>query len=142
MTQDNSPVHLQWPEEAYGDEREVFYAALLNRLGPAEWVIVVPTPAPLGAIRNAIETDCNKVLQPIEMPYDGVAWCCSRPNLPRALPGLFHARRPELAFLTFNKRPEVDAVTTALRSDDASPATCLLLFDDGELVEIRERAKN
>ena len=67
---------MERPEEAYGDEREMFYAALLSRLGPAEWVGVVPAPAPLGAVRRAIEADCNNVLQPIEMAYDGVTWLC------------------------------------------------------------------
>jgi hypothetical protein len=37
--------HLEWPEEAYGDERAGFYAALLCNLGPAEWIVVVSTPA-------------------------------------------------------------------------------------------------
>ncbi len=130
---------LEWPEESYGDERAVFYAALLRRLGPAEWMAVVSTPAPLGAVRSAIEADCNNVLQPIEMAYDGVAWLCLWSNIPIVLSGLFHARRPELAFLAFDIRPDVDMVTEALQSVDASPAIRLLLFDDGELVEIRER---
>ena len=130
--------NLEWPEEVLNNEREVFYAALLQRLGPAKWVVVVPTPAPLGAVRRSIEEDCNNVLQPIEMAYDGVAWLCHWSNLTEALPGLFHARRPELAFLAFDKRPEVGEVISALQSADAGPAIRLLLFDDGKLVEIRD----
>ena len=128
---------MEWPEEAYGDERAVFYAALLHNLGPAEWVVVVPTPAPLGAVRSAIESDCKGVLQSLEMAYDGVAWLCSWSKMTEALPGLFHARRPELVFLAFDVRPEVSAVTAALQSTDAKPATRLLLFEDGELIKKR-----
>lgn len=131
---------LEWPEEAYGDERLVFYAALLRSLGPAEWVVVVPTPAPLGAVRRAIEADCNGVLQPVELAYDGVAWFCPWSQIPQALPGLFLARRPELVFLAFDAHPDVTELTAALQSADAKPAARLLLFEDGELVEKREAA--
>jgi hypothetical protein len=134
--------NIDWPEEALNNEREVFYAELQQRLGPAEWVVVVPTPAPLGAVRRSIEEDCNNVLKPMEMAYDGVAWLCHRANLTEALPGLFHARRPELAFLAFDKRPEVGEVVSALQSADAGPAKRILLFDDGELVEIRDSVFN
>ena len=130
--------NLEWPEEAYGNERELFYAALLCSLGPAEWVVVVPTPAPLCSVRRAIETDCKNLLQPMEMPYDGVAWLCPWSSITQALPGLFHARRPELVFLAFDARPKVSDVTAALHSADARPAIRFLLFEDGELVEKRE----
>lgn len=139
-TEPGSDIHLEWPEEAYGDEREVFYAALLQSLGPAEWVVVVPTPAPLGAVRGAIEADCKGVLQPMEMAYDGVAWLCPWPQIAQALPGLFLARRPELAFLAFDASPDITELTAALHSADAMPAKRLLLFEDGELVEKREAA--
>jgi len=132
---------MEWPEEAYGDEREVFFASFLHYLGPAEWVVAVPVPAPLGAVRSAIETDCNNLLQPIEMNYDGVAWLCSWSNIADALPCLFHARRPELIFLAFNARPDADAVTMALQSSNARPATRLFLFEDDELVEVRGECK-
>ncbi len=137
-TEEDSTPHLDWPEEAYGDERAVFYAALLRRLGPAEWVVVVPTPAPLGAVRSAIEADCKSVLQPMEMAYDGVGWLCPWSKMTEVLPGLFHARRPELVFLAFDRHPDVSEVTAALQSTDAKPARRLLLFEDGELVEKRE----
>ncbi|HFE32710.1 MAG TPA: hypothetical protein ENJ17_05310 [Gammaproteobacteria bacterium] len=136
-TEEGSVPRLEWPEEAYGNEREAFYEALLGILGPADWIAVVPTPAPLGAVRAAIEADCKGVLQPLEMPYDGVAWLCPWSKLSQVLPCLFLARRPELAFLAFDKRPDVTEVTAALQSADAQPATRFLLFDDGELVEIK-----
>ena len=139
-TDKDSTPHLEWPEEAYGDERAVFYAALLGSLGPAEWVVVVPTPAPLGAVRRAIEADCKSVLQPMEMAYDGVAWLCPWSKMLEALPGLFHARRPELVFLAFDVCPDVSEVTAALQSTDARPATRLLFFEDGALIEKREAA--
>lgn len=129
---------LEWPEEAYGDERERFYGALLRRLAPADWVAVVPTPAPLGSVRRAIEADCRGALQPMELPYDGVAWLCPWSRIAEALPGLFLARRPELVFLAFGVRPGVGEITAALQSADAAPALRLLLFEDGELVEKRE----
>jgi hypothetical protein len=136
--EEGSIPHLEWPEEAYGEERSVFYTALLNSLGPAEWIVVIPTPAPLGAVRRAIETDCKDVLLPMEMAYEGVAWLCPWSKMIEALPGLFHARRPELLFLAFGARPDVSTVTAALHSTDAKPASRLLLFEDGELVEKRE----
>lgn len=136
----DTSTDLEWPEEAYGDERLMFYAALLRSLGPAEWVVVVPTPAPLGAVRRAIEADCNGVLQPVELAYDGVAWLCPWSKIPQALPGLFLARRPELVFLAFDAHPDVTELTAALQSADAKPAARLLLFEDGELVEKREAA--
>ena len=141
-SEQNGTPRLEWPEEAYGDEREVFYAELLRRLGPAEWVAVIPSPAPLGAIRSAIEADCNSVLQSLEMPYDGVAWLSPWSIIAEALSGLFHARRPELVFLAFDRRPDVEAVTAALKSADASPAKRLLLFDEGELVETRRTSSD
>lgn len=139
MTSSNerSTPRLDWPDEAYGDEREVFYGALMQLLGPAKWVSVVPTPAPLGAVRRGIEKDCHDILEPLELAYDGVAWLCPWSSMMDVLPGLFHARRPELAFLAFETRPDALAITAALQSVDASPAVRLLWFDDGELVEQR-----
>jgi len=138
VTEEGSSPHLEWPEEAYGDERAVFYAALLRSLGPAEWIVIVPTPAPLGAVRDAIEADCKGVLQSMELAYDGIAWLCPSSKMPEALPGLFLARRPEIAFLSFDIRPNVTQVTAAFKSTDAKPAIRILFFEDGELVEKRE----
>ena len=132
-----SSTQLEWPEEAYNNERELFYEALLSMLGPAEWVVVVPTPAPLDAVRIGIEADCKGLLQPLEMDYDGVAWLCPWSEINEVLSGLFHARRPELVFLAFDGRPSINEVTTALQSADAKPASRLLIFEDGELVEKR-----
>jgi hypothetical protein len=117
----------------------VFYTALLRCLGQAEWVAVVPTPAPLDAVRSGIESDCKGVLQSLELPYDGVAWLCPWPKVPEVLPGLFHARRPELVFLAFDRCPSIADVVAALQSTDAKPAIRLLIFEDGELVEKREQ---
>ena len=133
-----SPPHMDWPEEAYGNERELSYEKLLLILGPAEWVVIVPTPAPLGAVRSTIESDCKNVLTPMEMAYDGVAWLCSWSKMAEALPELFHARQLELAFLSFDERPSISEITSALQSIYAKPATLLLIFEDGELVEKRE----
>lgn len=126
---------LEWPDSAYGQEREDFYAKLMQALVPGAWIAVVPTPAPLGAVRERIEVDCRGVLEPLPMAHDGVAWLCRRLQLPEALPGLFHARRPELVFLVFDDRPEPDDIGAALASADAQPACGLLVFEDGELVE-------
>ena len=135
MISDNNNSPLEWPEAADDDECAVFYSALLNRLGSPAWVVITPTPAPLGAIRRAIEADCHNLLQPIAMAYDGVAWLCPRSAIADALPGLFHARRPELVFLTFDTRPDLAAITTALQSPDAHPAKQRLIFEDGELIK-------
>ncbi len=133
--------HIEWPEESYNDEREMFYASLLHYLGPAEWVAVVPVPAPMGSVRSAIETDCNHQLQPIEMNYDGVAWLVPWSNLANVLPCLFHARRPELTFLTFNSLPDAEAIMMSLQTSSCKPATRLFLFEDDELVEVRGECK-
>lgn len=74
----------------------------------------------------------------MELPYDGIAWLCPRPEMHEALPALFLARRPELVFLALEARPNVTEITTALQATDAKPAMRLLLFEDGELIEKRE----
>jgi len=131
---------LEWPETMHGKERELFYESLLSLIpSSAKYMVIVLTPAPLGTARSAIEADCNGHLRAIEMPYDGVAWCCMRSQFPHVLPCLFEARRPELALLAFHVCPDASEVSTALHSKDAYPAASVLFFDEGDLVEIREK---
>lgn len=136
-SQKGSRPNLEWPEQDIDNERERFYADLLSRLGPAQWVAIVPTPAPLGAVRRSIESDCGSALRSLAMPNDGVAWLCPFKELSEVLHELFLARRSELAFLAFQERPQAADITTALRDAKAHPADRLLLFDDGELIEAR-----
>jgi hypothetical protein len=73
----------------------------------------------LSAVHDAIEADCKGLLQPMELPYDGVAWLCPWSQMIEALPGLFLARRPELAFLAFDSHPDIRDVMAASKSADA-----------------------
>lgn len=144
MSEKSWPPALEWPEDdTQGDQRTRFYTELLHRLGPAEWVAVVPTPAPLDAVRRAIEAEFDAkngqdAQRSVALPYDGVAWLFPWARMPRILPALFLARRPELAFLAFDSCPDAPRIMAALQSSDAAPATRLLLFEDGDLVESTE----
>lgn len=137
MPKMNRPITpLEWPEFEHSNERETFYTSLLSLLGPAKWIAVIPNPAPLGAIRQNIETDCYGLLTPIEMPYDGVAWLLEWDDAMKAFPGIFLARRPELRFLSFLEKPDLSAITQTLQSDDPAPALRRIHFDEGEMVQV------
>jgi len=133
----NPPITpLEWPEFEHSNEREAFYTSLLSLLGPAKWIAVIPNPAPLGAIRQNIETDCYGLLTPIEMPYDGVAWLLEWDDAMKAFPGIFHARRPELIFLSFSEKPDLPEILKALQNDEPVPASRRVHFDDGEMIRV------
>lgn len=129
-------THLEWPEFEHSNEREVFYKSLLSLLEPAKWIAVVPNPAPLGAIRKSIEADCGGLLTPIDMPHDGVAWLVQWDSAISVLPGIFHARRPELIFLSFSEKPDLLEILKALENDEPAPALRRIHFDDGEMLSI------
>jgi hypothetical protein len=128
--------HLEWPEFEHSNEREVFYKSLLSLLEPAKWIAVVPNPAPLGAIRKNIEADCGGLLIPIDMPHDGVVWLVQWDSATIVLPGIFHARRPELIFLSFLEKPTLSNILQALQNETPFPALRRIHFDDGEMLSI------
>ncbi|MBC6907518.1 hypothetical protein DWB84_18950 [Saccharophagus sp. K07] len=129
---------LEWPEFDHSNEREIFYASLLSLLGQAKWIVVIPNPAPLGSIRKNIEADCGGLLFPLEMPHDGVAWLIKWDDAMKVFPGIFHARRPELIFLSFLEKPDLLVLSQALRNDDPTPALRRIHFDEGEMVQVHQ----
>lgn len=129
-------THLEWPEFEHSNEREVFYKLLLSLLEPAKWIAVIPNPAPLGAIRKNIEAECGDLLIPIDMPHDGVAWLVQWDSAINILPGIFHARRPGLIFLSFLEKPDLSRIVQALLHNTSSPALRRIHFDEGEMVRI------
>lgn len=129
--------NLEWPEMAISDEREVFYESFLRELRHAEWVAVLLNPTPFDQLRKTIEGDCQDLLKPIELGNKGLAWVCPIRNLRKVLPGLFHARRPEMVFLAFEHQPQERDILNALQGVDAAPAQKIFFFEEGELVEIK-----
>lgn len=129
-------TRLEWPEFEHFNERNLFYESLLSLLEPGKWIAVVPSPAPLGAIRQNIEADCGGLLIPIDMLHDGVAWLIKWDSAISVLPGVFHARRPGLIFLSFMEKPDLPEILKALQNDDPAPASRRVHFDDGEMMRV------